>query len=39
VFAAGSGYVFAPVHNIQATVPPGNIVALFDTARKFGRPA
>lgn len=37
VFAAGSGYVFAPVHNIQATVPPRNIVALFDTAREFGR--
>ena len=35
VFAPGSGYVFAPVHNLQATVPPENIVALFDTARAF----
>ncbi len=30
VFSPGSGYVFAPVHNIQANVPPENIVALFD---------
>lgn len=35
VFTSGSGYVFAPVHNIQATVPPENIVALFDAARRF----
>lgn len=31
-FTPGSGYVFASVHNIQANVPPENIVALFDTA-------
>jgi uroporphyrinogen decarboxylase len=31
----GSGYVCAPIHNIQANVPPENIVALFDTARAF----
>jgi len=30
--AAGSGYVFASIHNIQADVPPDNIVALFETA-------
>jgi hypothetical protein len=24
------------VHNIQANVPPENIVAMFDTAREFG---
>jgi uroporphyrinogen decarboxylase len=29
-FAPGSGYVFAPIHNIQADVPPQNVVALFD---------
>ena len=28
----GGGYVFAPVHNIQAGVPPENIEAMFDTA-------
>ena len=32
VLAPGGGYVFAPVHNIQANVPPENIVAMFDTA-------
>jgi uroporphyrinogen decarboxylase len=31
-FAPGGGYVFAPVHNIQAGVPPENIEAMFDTA-------
>ncbi len=30
--APRSGYVCATVHNIQATVPPANIAALFDTA-------
>ncbi len=37
IFAPGGGYVFAPVHNIQAGVPPENIVALFDTALTVGR--
>jgi len=32
--APGGGYVCAAVHNIQAGVPPENIVALFDTARR-----
>ncbi len=36
ILAAGSGYVFAPVHNIQATVPAANVVALFDAARSNG---
>jgi uroporphyrinogen decarboxylase len=31
--APGGGFVFAAVHNIQAGVPPENIVAAFDTAR------
>jgi len=31
--SAGSGYVCASIHNIQANVPPDNIIALFDTAR------
>jgi uroporphyrinogen decarboxylase len=33
---AGGGYVFAPVHNIQAGVPPENVVAMFDTALAEG---
>jgi len=35
-FAPGGGFVFAAVHNIQAFVPPENIVALFDTALEYG---
>ena len=32
IFSPGGGYVFAPVHNIQAGVPPENVIAIFDTA-------
>ncbi len=35
--APGGGFVFAAVHNIQARVPPENIIALFDTALDYGR--
>ena len=34
--APGGGFVFGTVHNIQAKVPPKNIVTMFDTAREFG---
>jgi uroporphyrinogen decarboxylase len=33
-FAPGGGYVFNQVHNIQADVPPENVVAVYDTARQ-----
>ncbi|HSB65208.1 MAG TPA: uroporphyrinogen decarboxylase family protein, partial [Anaerolineales bacterium] len=35
--APGGGFVFAAIHNIQADVPPENIVAAFDTALQYGR--
>jgi uroporphyrinogen decarboxylase len=35
----GGGFVFAPVHNIQAFVPPENIVAAFDAVRGSGSPS
>jgi uroporphyrinogen decarboxylase len=35
--APGGGFVFAAVHNIQALVPPENIVTMFDTALDYGR--
>jgi uroporphyrinogen decarboxylase len=35
--APGGGFVFAAVHNIQALVPPENIVVAFDTALDYGR--
>jgi uroporphyrinogen decarboxylase len=34
--APGGGFIFGSVHNIQANVPPENIVAMFDTARDCG---
>jgi len=36
IWKPGGGYVFNNVHNIQALVPPENIVALFDAAYEFG---
>jgi uroporphyrinogen decarboxylase len=34
--APGGGWVFAPIHNIQAEVPAGNVVAMFEAVREFG---
>ena len=34
--APGGGFIFAAVHNIQAFIPPENIVAAFDTALEYG---
>ena len=36
IFSPGGGFVFTQVHNIQANVPPENIIAMFDTARECG---
>ncbi|MCF7708693.1 MAG: hypothetical protein K9N52_07330 [Verrucomicrobia bacterium] len=35
--APGGGFIFATVHNIQADVPPENIVAMWEAVREFGR--
>ncbi len=35
IFAPGGGYVFNQIHNIQANVPPENIVAMLETARSY----
>jgi uroporphyrinogen decarboxylase len=35
--APGGGFVFGAVHNIQAFVPPQNIIAAFDTAFAYGK--
>ncbi|MDK6029354.1 uroporphyrinogen decarboxylase family protein [Ignisphaera sp. 4213-co] len=37
IFAPGGGFVFASVHNIQPPTPPENIVAMFETAYKYGK--
>ena len=36
VFAPGGGYVFNQVHNIQANVPPENVVAMLEAAYEYG---
>jgi Uroporphyrinogen decarboxylase (URO-D) len=35
IFARGGGFVFCPVHNIQAQTPAANIVAMIDALREF----
>jgi len=35
--AQGGGYILAPANHVQTDVPPQNIVALYDLARKHGR--
>ena len=34
--ASGGGFVFNQVHNIQADVPPANIVAMYEAVAKYG---
>jgi uroporphyrinogen decarboxylase len=34
--APGGGFVFAAVHDIQATVPPENIMAMWEAWREYG---
>jgi uroporphyrinogen decarboxylase len=34
--APGGGFVFAAVHNLQADVPPENILAMRQALRDFG---
>jgi uroporphyrinogen decarboxylase len=36
ILKEGGGYVFNNVHNIQADVPPENVVAMFDAAYEAG---
>ncbi len=37
-YAPGGGFVFALIHNVQAGISPEKIMAVFDTAQKYGRP-
>ena len=36
-FAPGGGYILAPAHNVQADVPPANIVAMVQAAHLYGQ--
>jgi uroporphyrinogen decarboxylase len=35
ILAPGGGFVFQQVHNIQANVPPQNILAMFGAVREI----
>jgi uroporphyrinogen decarboxylase len=34
--APGGGFIFTTVHNIQADVPPENIIAMWETLQEYG---
>ena len=36
-FGAGGGFVFNPVHNVQARAPVENLLAMYETVREYGR--
>jgi uroporphyrinogen decarboxylase len=35
IFMKGGGYVFSQVHNIQAGIPPENILAMCDEVNRI----
>ena len=35
IFGTGGGFVFNPVHNVQARAPIENILAMYETVREF----
>jgi len=37
IFMPGGGYVWCPIHNIMADVPPQNILAMAEAVEEFGR--
>ena len=34
--APGGGYIASPSHNVQADVPPANLIAMRDAVEEFG---
>ena len=34
--APGGGYVFNSIHNIQADVPPQNLIAMWEALQEYG---
>ena len=36
VFGAGGGFIFNPVHNVQARTPVENILAMYEAWREYG---
>jgi len=36
VFGKGGGFVFNPIHNVQAKVPIENLLAMYETVKEYG---
>jgi uroporphyrinogen-III decarboxylase len=36
IFGPGGGYVFSSIHNVQASVPVENLLAMYDTVKEHG---
>ncbi len=36
-FGPGGGFIFNPIHNVQAQTPVENVLAMFETVRDLGR--
>jgi uroporphyrinogen decarboxylase len=36
IFGRGGGFVFSPIHNVQASVPVANLLAMYETVREYG---
>lgn len=37
IFGKGGGFVFNPIHNVQARIPVENLLAMYETVRDYGR--
>jgi hypothetical protein len=37
IFGRGGGFVFNPIHNIQAGVPVENLLAMYETVQAYGK--
>ena len=37
ILGEGGGLIFSQIHNIQAEVPPENIIAMFEAAMEYGK--
>jgi len=37
IFGKGGGFVFNPIHNVQAQVPIENLLAMYETVHAFGQ--
>jgi hypothetical protein len=37
IFGRGGGFVFSPIHNVQAGIPTENLLALYEAVREYRR--